>query len=198
MSPPHLTEGHRRYSRPCPKPTQQIRAEPRPRVPSGCIPSAQRPGECGSSQNFGEDPQERVRTNLLNVETLLSGWKKCFELGAAPSTAALCNCTWENGSFSGPLPTPLSVSSLWLSSSQPAAGQCEVPPEAGSKIPIAQPGACRVPGEAALRVLRGGVFAQEAGRGRLRAGGHPAVPSEGTGRPGLCGLPACYWTGACP
>ena len=64
-------------------------------------------------------------------------------------------------------------------SSQPALGQREVPAEAGASVPITCPGTHRVPGEAALRVLCGCVFAQEAGRGCLRARTHPTVPSEG-------------------
>lgn len=54
-----------------------------------------------------------------------------------------------------------------LRSSQPAPGACEVTAEANSTVPDPGAGPDRVSGEAALRVLRRGVAAQEAGWGCL-------------------------------
>lgn len=52
-------------------------------------------------------------------------------------------------------------------SSQPAPGAREVAAEASAALPDPGAGPDRVPGEAALRVLRRGVAAQEAGWGCL-------------------------------
>lgn len=70
-------------------------------------------------------------------------------------------------------------SNLFLCSSQPAPGPREISPEADPTVPNLGTGPDRVSGEAAVRVLRCGVIAQEAGRSHLCPWGYPAVPTEG-------------------
>lgn len=70
-------------------------------------------------------------------------------------------------------------SNLFLCSSQPAPGPCEISPETNPAVPNLGTGPDRVSREAAVRVLCCGVVAQEAGWSHLRPWSYPAVPTEG-------------------
>ena len=73
----------------------------------------------------------------------------------------------------------ITISNLFLRSSQPAPGACEISPEANPTVPNLGTGLDRISREAAVWVLCRGVTAQEAGWGCLRPWGYPAVPIEG-------------------
>lgn len=73
----------------------------------------------------------------------------------------------------------VTISNLFLGSSQPAPGACEISPEANPTVPNLGTGLDRISREAAVWVLRRGVTAQEAGWGCLCPWGYPAVPVEG-------------------
>lgn len=88
-------------------------------------------------------------------------------------------------------PDKVRISPPCFRSSQPAPGAREIPAEANPALPDPGAGPDRVSGEAALRVLRRGVAAQEAGWGCLHPWGHPAVPIEGL--PDLSRVVWCTW-----
>lgn len=73
----------------------------------------------------------------------------------------------------------VTISNLFLRSSQPAPGTCEISPEANPTVPNLGTGLDWISGEAAVWVLCRGVTAQETGWGCLRSWGYPAVPAEG-------------------
>lgn len=73
----------------------------------------------------------------------------------------------------------VTVSNLFLRSSQPAPGTCEISLEANTTVPNLGTGLDWISREAAVWVLRRGVTAQEAGWGCLRPWGYAAVPIEG-------------------